>query len=170
MIDHRLRPYATVYPFFSEKLCLHGSEMLVFAVIFGFWKKRREPVPISYRRIREVMGLSRSTVGKAIQVLLARGLIDNSTSSRGKPSRYTVILPDGIPESEWNGSRQRKGYPPVRESSGHPSETKSPTRPISGPHNKKDIGRNIRYHKDEKRNTGPIDIPDPAEFDGDDSW
>ena len=169
MIDHRLRPYATVYPFFSEKLCLHGSEMLVFAVIFGFWKRRREPVPISYRRFREVMGLSRSTVGKAIQALRARGLIDNSTSSLGKPSRYTVILPDGFPESEWNGSRQRKGYPPVRESSVYPSETKPPTRPISGPLNK-DIDKNKRDNKDEKRNNDPIDIPDPAEFDGGDSW
>lgn len=170
MADRRLKPYATVYPFFSEKLCLHGSEMLVFAVIFGLWKRRREPVPISYRRIREVMGLSRSTVGKSIRTLLARGLLDNSTSSRGKPSRYTVILPDGFPESEWNGSRLKKGYPPVRGSAGDPSETKPPTRPISGTHNKKEIDINIRYNKDEKRNTGPIDIPDPAQFDGGDSW
>ena len=125
MIDHRLRPYATVYPFFSEKLCLHGSEMLVFAVIFGFWKRRREPVPISYRRFREVMGLSRSTVGKAMQEDSLTTVHHPWGSRPGIQSSFQTDFPnpngmeagkerDTLQSGNRQGTRPKQSPPPVR--------------------------------------------------------
>ena len=70
---------------------IHGAEMLVFAVIFSLWKKDRAPVLVSYRRIRDVTGLSRSTIAKALSSLRWSGYISIGRCL-GKPSRFTVRL------------------------------------------------------------------------------
>ena len=158
-----IKPYATVYPFFSYKLGLHGSDLLTFAVVFSFWKKRGDSVRVSYRMVRTITGLSRSSVGKSIRSLSERGLIAKEKTSRGYASRLSVVLPGNVDPEEWNA-------PPVQNRDGNPSRIDPTPRPKSGPHNKTVREINNRDNIDEKRSFGPIDIPDPAEFDGGDSW
>ena len=155
-----IKPYATVFPFFSERLNLHGSNLLTFSVIFSFWRKQKTPVPLSYSMIRTITGLSRSSVGKSIRYLSERGIITKGEARQGHISHLSVVLPEDVRPEEWN-------VQPVRERDGDPSENEPSPRPKTGPTNKEIIIKNNTYGSYISR---ALAVPDVKRFDDGDTW
>ena len=74
-------------------LRLRGATKEVFAVIFGFWQAKKEPVTVSNNIIHLITGLSHAAIVKAKNLLIERNLIIVH-EIRGKPSSYEVVLPE----------------------------------------------------------------------------
>ena len=86
--------YTIIYDFMWRDLRLRGAEKEVFAVIYGFWKKGKAAVEVPVKTVMDITGLSRTAVLMAKRNLLGRKLIA-AHETRGKPSRYVVLIPDG---------------------------------------------------------------------------
>lgn len=85
--------FTVIYSFMAFKLHLRGAAKEVFAVIFGFWQAKKEPVTVSNRVIHLITGLSHAAIVKAKNLLIKQSLI-RVHESRGKPSTYEVVLPE----------------------------------------------------------------------------
>ena len=85
--------YTIIYDFMWRDLRLRGAEKEVFAVIYGFWKKGKAAVEVPVKTVMDITGLSRTAVLMAKRNLLGRKLIA-AHETRGKPSRYVVLIPD----------------------------------------------------------------------------
>lgn len=85
--------FTIIYSFMAFRLNLRGAAKEVFAVIFGFWKARKEPIAVSNKVIHSITGLSRAAIVKAKNLLVKRKLI-LVHEIRGKPSTYEVVLPE----------------------------------------------------------------------------
>ena len=85
--------YTILYAFMATKLGLRGAVKEVFAVIFGFWQAKQEPITVPNGVIMSITGLSHASVVKAKNTLVAKKLI-TVNEIRGKPSIYEVVLPE----------------------------------------------------------------------------
>ena len=106
--------YTIIYDFMWRDLRLRGAEKEVFAVIYGFWKKGKAAVEVPVKTIMDITGLSRTAVLMAKRNLLGRKLIA-AHETRGKPSRYVVLIPDPLEnqtgtESEREPVQKQNGY------------------------------------------------------------
>ena len=106
--------YTIIYDFMWRDLRLRGAEKEVFAVIYGFWKKGKAAVEVPVKTIMDITGLSRTAVLMAKRNLLGRKLIA-AHETRGKPSRYVVLIPDPFEnntgtESERKPVQKQNGY------------------------------------------------------------
>ena len=108
--------YTIIYDFMWRDLRLRGAEKEVFAVIYGFWKKGKAAVEVPVKTIMDITGLSRTAVLMAKRNLLGRKLIA-AHETRGKPTRYEVLIPD--PLENRTGADSERG--PVQKSNGYPS-------------------------------------------------
>ena len=108
--------YTIIYDFMWRDLRLRGSEKEVFAVIYGFWKKGKAAVEVPVKTVMDITGLSRTAVLMAKRDLLGRKLIA-AHETRGKPSRYVVLIPDPL-ENRTDADSERG---PVQKSNGDPS-------------------------------------------------
>ena len=87
--------YTILYAFMASKLRLHGAAKEVFAVIFGFWRKKKQPVEIANSVIQNITGFSHATIIEAKNQLVSQKLI-LVKEIRGKPSMYEVVLPPDL--------------------------------------------------------------------------
>ena len=106
--------YTIIYDFMWRDLRLRGAEKEVFAVIYGFWKKGKAAVEVPVKTVMDITGLSRTAVLMAKRNLLGRKLIA-AHETRGKPSRYVVLIPDPLAnqtgtESERKPVQNQNGY------------------------------------------------------------
>ena len=106
--------YTIIYDFMWRDLRLRGAEKEVFAVIYGFWKKGKAAVEVPVKTVMDITGLSRTAVLMAKRNLLGRKLIA-AHETRGKPSRYVVLIPDPLEnqtgtESEREPVQKQNGY------------------------------------------------------------
>ena len=106
--------YTIIYDFMWKDLRLRGAEKEVFAVIYGFWKKGKAAVEVPVKTVMDITGLSRTAVLMAKRNLLGRKLIA-AHETRGKPSRYVVLIPDPLEnqtgtESEREPVQKQNGY------------------------------------------------------------
>ena len=106
--------YTIIYDFMWRDLRLRGAEKEVFAVIYGFWKKGKAAVEVPVKTVMDITGLSRTAVLMAKRTLLGRKLIA-AHETRGKPSRYVVLIPDPFEnntgtESERKPVQKKNGY------------------------------------------------------------
>ena len=106
--------YTIIYDFMWKDLRLRGAEKEVFAMIYGFWKKGKAAVEVPVKTIMDITGLSRTAVLMAKRNLLGRKLIA-AHETRGKPSRYVVLIPDPLEnqtgtESEREPVQKQNGY------------------------------------------------------------
>ena len=106
--------YTIIYDFMWRDLRLRGAEKEVFAVIYGFWKKGKAAVEVPVKTVMDITGLSRTAVLMAKRNLLGRKLIA-AHETRGKPSRYVVLIPDPFEnntgtESERKPVQKQNGY------------------------------------------------------------
>ena len=106
--------YTIIYDFMWRNLRLRGAEKEVFAVIYGFWKKGKAAVEVPVKTVMDITGLSRTAVLMAKRNLLGRKLIA-AHETRGKPSRYVVLIPDPCDnntgtESERKPVQKQNGY------------------------------------------------------------
>ena len=106
--------YTIIYDFMWRDLRLRGAEKEVFAVIYGFWKKGKAAVEVPVKTVMDITGLSRTAVLMAKRDLLGRKLIA-AHETRGKPSRYVVLIPDPFEnntgtESERKPVQKQNGY------------------------------------------------------------
>jgi hypothetical protein len=106
--------YTIIYDFMWRDLRLRGAEKEVFAVIYGFWKKGKAAVEVPVKTVMDITGLSRTAVLMAKRNLLGRKLIA-AHETRGKPSRYVVLIPDPCEnntgtESERKPVQNQNGY------------------------------------------------------------
>ena len=106
--------YTIIYDFMWRDLRLRGAEKEVFAVIYGFWKKGKAAVEVPVKTVMDITGLSRTAVLMAKRNLLGRKLIA-AHETRGKPSRYVVLIPDPCEnntgtESERKPVQKQNGY------------------------------------------------------------
>ena len=106
--------YTIIYDFMWRDLRLRGAEKEVFAVIYGFWKKGKAAVEVPVKTVMDITGLSRTAVLMAKRNLLGRKLIA-AHETRGKPSRYVVLIPDPCDnntgtESERKPVQKQNGY------------------------------------------------------------
>ena len=108
--------YTIIYDFMWKDLRLRGAEKEVFAVIYGFWKKGKAAVEVPVKTVMDITGLSRTAVLMAKRNLLGRKLIA-AHETRGKPTRYEVLIPD--PLENRTGADSERG--PVQKSNGYPS-------------------------------------------------
>lgn len=142
--------FTIIYSFMSHSLGLSGATKEVFAVIFGFWRKKQAPVEVANSVIRSITGLSHSSIVDAKNKLVAFNLI-SILEIRGKPSLYEVHIPpylsEILPPSDFNNGTSR-------------NQTGSDIRP--------------KYNKDKLKKTkkahgnNSLDVGDPSEFTGDD--
>ena len=98
--------YTIIYDFMWRDLRLRGAEKEVFAVIYGFWKKGKAAVEVPVKTVMDITGLSRTAVLMAKRNLLGRKLIA-AHETRGKPSRYVVLIPDPL-ENNTGSESERK--------------------------------------------------------------
>ena len=106
--------YTIIYDFMWRDLRLRGVEKEVFAVIYGFWKKGKAAVEVPVKTVMDITGLSRTAVLMAKRNLLGKKLIA-AHETRGKPSRYVVLIPDPCDnntgtESERKPVQKQNGY------------------------------------------------------------
>lgn len=87
--------YTTLYSFMSRSLGLHGAEKEVFAVIYGFWKANCGPAVVKNKTILGITGLSPASIAASKLKLINKGLI-TVDEVRGKPSIYSVVLPEEL--------------------------------------------------------------------------
>ena len=106
--------YTIIYDFMWRDLRLRGAEKEVFAVIYGFWKKGKAAVEVPVKTVMDITGLSRTAVLMAKRDLLGRKLIA-AHETRGKPSRYVVLIPDPL-ENQTGTESERK---PVQKQNGY---------------------------------------------------
>lgn len=106
--------YTIIYVFMWRDLRLRGAEKEVFAVIYGFWKKGKAAVEVPVKTVMDITGLSRTAVLMAKRNLLGRKLIA-AHETRGKPSRYVVLIPDPL-ENQTGTESERK---PVQKQNGY---------------------------------------------------
>lgn len=106
--------YTIIYDFMWRDLRLRGAEKEVFAVIYGFWKKGKAAVEVPVKTFMDITGLSRTAVLMAKRNLLGRKLIA-AHETRGKPSRYVVLIPDPL-ENQTGTESERK---PVQNQNGY---------------------------------------------------
>ena len=106
--------YTIIYDFMWKDLRLRGAEKEVFAVIYGFWKKGKAAVEVPVKTVMDITGLSRTAVLMAKRNLLGRKLIA-AHETRGKPSRYVVLIPDPL-ENQTGTESERK---PVQNQNGY---------------------------------------------------
>ena len=106
--------YTIIYDFMWRDLRLRGAEKEVFAVIYGFWKKGKAAVEVPVKTVMDITGLSRTAVLMAKRNLLGRKLIA-AHETRGKPSRYVVLIPDPC-ENKTGTESERK---PVQKQNGY---------------------------------------------------
>ena len=106
--------YTIIYDFMWRDLRLRGAEKEVFAVIYGFWKKGKAAVEVPVKTVMDITGLSRTAVLMAKRNLLGRKLIATH-ETRGKPSRYVVLIPDPL-ENQTGTESERK---PVQKQNGY---------------------------------------------------
>jgi hypothetical protein len=106
--------YTIIYDFMWRDLRLRGAEKEVFAVIYGFWKKGKAAVEVPVKTVMDITGLSRTAVLMAKRNLLGRKLIA-AHETRGKPSRYVVLIPDPL-ENQTGTESERK---PVQNQNGY---------------------------------------------------
>lgn len=106
--------YTIIYDFMWKDLRLRGAEKEVFAVIYGFWKKGKAAVEVPVKTVMDITGLSRTAVLMAKRNLLGRKLIA-AHETRGKPSRYVVLIPDPL-ENQTGTESERK---PVQKQNGY---------------------------------------------------
>ena len=106
--------YTIIYDFMWRDLRLRGAEKEVFAVIYGFWKKGKAAVEVPVKTIMDITGLSRTAVLMAKRNLLGRKLIA-AHETRGKPTRYVVLIPDPL-ENQTGTESERK---PVQNQNGY---------------------------------------------------
>ena len=106
--------YTIIYDFMWRDLRLRGAEKEVFAVIYGFWKKGKAAVEVPVKTVMDITGLSRTAVLMAKRNLLGRKLIA-AHETRGKPSRYVVLIPDPL-ENNTGSESERK---PVQKQNGY---------------------------------------------------
>ena len=106
--------YTIIYDFMWRDLRLRGAEKEVFAVIYGFWKKGKAAVEVPVKTVMDITGLSRTAVLMAKRNLLGRKLIA-AHETRGKPSRYVVLIPDPC-ENKTGTESERK---PVQNQNGY---------------------------------------------------
>ncbi len=106
--------YTIIYDFMWRDLRLRGAEKEVFAVIYGFWKKGKAAVEVPVKTVMDITGLSRTAVLMAKRNLLGRKLIA-AHETRGKPTRYVVLIPDPL-ENQTGTESERK---PVQNQNGY---------------------------------------------------
>lgn len=106
--------YTIIYDFMWRDLRLRGAEKEVFAVIYGFWKKGKAAVEVPVKTVMDITGLSRTAVLMAKRNLLGRKLIA-AHETRGKPTRYVVLIPDPL-ENQTGTESERK---PVQKQNGY---------------------------------------------------
>lgn len=106
--------YTIIYDFMWRDLRLRGAEKEVFAVIYGFWKKGKAAVEVPVKTFMDITGLSRTAVLMAKRNLLGRKLIA-AHETRGKPTRYVVLIPDPL-ENQTGTESERK---PVQNQNGY---------------------------------------------------
>ena len=83
-------------------------------MIYGFWKKGKAAVEVPVKTVMDITGLSRTAVLMAKRNLLGRKLIA-AHETRGKPSRYVVLIQDPLEhqtgtESERKPVQKQNGY------------------------------------------------------------
>jgi hypothetical protein len=86
--------FLVVYPFMMQTLHLKGTELLVYARIFGFSKSGRVFFE-SRQRTADFLGVTKRSVQLAISNLEAKGLIvelDSPTHVRGHPKSYITSI------------------------------------------------------------------------------
>ena len=106
--------YTIIYDFMWRDQRLRGAERGVFAVRYGFWKKGKAAVEVPVKTVMDITGLSRTAVLMAKRNLLGRKLIA-AHETRGKPSRYVVLIPDPL-ENQTGTESERK---PVQNQNGY---------------------------------------------------
>ncbi len=138
--------YTIIYDFMWRDLRLRGAEKEVFAVIYGFWKKGKAAVEVPVKTVMDITGLSRTAVLMAKRNLLGRKLIA-AHETRGKPSRYVVLIPDPL-ENQTGTESERK---PVQKQNGYryQNNTGAETAPKINFNNEK---RNETIYSSYKRN------------------
>ena len=138
--------YTIIYDFMWKDLRLRGAEKEVFAVIYGFWKKGKAAVEVPVKTVMDITGLSRTAVLMAKRNLLGRKLIA-AHETRGKPSRYVVLIPDPV-ENQTGSESERK---PVQKQNGYryQNNTSAETAPKINFNNEK---RNETIYSSYKRN------------------
>lgn len=91
--------FTTLYSFMWE-IGLDGLTKEVFAVIFGFWLRKREPVYVPYSVIHRITGATPPSISAAIKRLEDYQYI-KADRHTGKKTLYIIKLPDEI-MSEFN--------------------------------------------------------------------
>ena len=128
----------------SFRLKLRGATKEVFAVIFGFWQTKKEPVTVSNTIIHSITGLSHAAIVKAKNLLIERNLII-AHEIRGKPSSYEVVLPEDASTS-WTRPK---------------SHSKSSIKKTG----LDSVPQNIKIYKVERKNGNKsVDVGDQGEF------
>ena len=93
--------YYTVQAWMVNDLELHGNELALYAIIYGFSQDGRSEFSGSISYIMEWLGCSRPTATKAIAALVNKGLIEKKQSTNGiDTNAYKAVLPAPVGSKE----------------------------------------------------------------------
>ena len=93
--------YYTVQAWMVNDLELHGNELALYAIIYGFSQDGRSEFSGSISYIMEWLGCSRPTATKTIANLVSKGLIEKKTVTNGiDPNAYKAVLPAPVGSKE----------------------------------------------------------------------
>ena len=85
--------YFTVQAWMVNDLGLHGNELTLYAIIYGFSQDGRSKFTGSISYIQEWLGCSRPTAIKAMASLVEKGLINKKVATNGIDSNeYAAVL------------------------------------------------------------------------------
>lgn len=85
--------YYTVQAWMVNDLGLHGNELAIYAIIYGFSQDGRSEFGGSISYIQEWLGCSKNTAKKAINGLVEKGLIKRKLSTNGVDTNsYRAVL------------------------------------------------------------------------------
>lgn len=86
--------YYTVQAWMVNDLGLHGNELAIYAIIYGFSQDGRSEFLGSISYFQEWLGCSRPTAIKALTSLVDKGLVEKRQATNGiDPNGYKAILP-----------------------------------------------------------------------------
>ena len=85
--------YFTVQAWMVNDLGLHGNELTLYAIIYGFSQDGRSEFVGSISYVMEWLGCSRPTAMKTIAALVSKGLIEKKLATNGIDSNsYKAVL------------------------------------------------------------------------------
>lgn len=87
--------YTIIYGFMAKDLKLRGYSKDVYAVIFGFWIKKKQPVCIPYATFKIIVGAAAPAVSNSLKLLVSRGLI-TADPKPGTMTRYEIVMTDAL--------------------------------------------------------------------------